>query len=194
MRSTTAGRAHLPLVIVLTVAAGIAAAAAPATPTPAAPAPATPATPDAARVAASPDSAELRAFKRAIRARYDLKEKAFAAHDAETIVTRFYAPDVISVGEGEGIYIGRDQIRPLYEAVVKDNRVKVDSVYTYVNGSAGWDWADFHVFPADPKNKPFTFAILFLWAKVDGAWICKGDFFVNGSFRSGKLTPAVPSK
>ncbi len=189
MRSTTAGRARLPLVIVLTMAAGIAAAAAPATP-----APATPATPDAARAAASPDSAELKAFKRAIRARYDLKEKAFAAHDAETIVTRFYAPDVISVGEGEGIYIGRDQIRPLYEEVVKDNRVKVDSVYTYVNGSAGWDWADFHVFPADPKNKPFTFAILFLWAKVDGAWICKGDFFVNGSFRSGKLTPAVPPK
>jgi hypothetical protein len=184
MRSTTAGRARLPLVIVLTMAAGIAAAAVPAAPAPA--------TPEAARAAASPDSAELKAFRRAIRARYDLKEKAFAAHDAETIVTRFYAPDVISVGEGEGIYIGRDQIRPLYDEVVKDNRVKVDSVYTYVNGNAGWDWADFHVFPADPNNKPFTFAILFLWAKVGGAWICKGDFFVNGSFRSGKLTPAAP--
>jgi hypothetical protein len=190
MRSTTAGRARLPLLFVLAMAAGIAAAAAPAAPA----TPATPATPDAARAAASPDSAELQAFKRAIRARYDLKEKAFAAHDAETIVTRFYASDVISVGEGEGIYIGREQIRPLYEEVVKDNRVKIDSVYTYVNGAAGWDWADFHVFPADPKNKPFTFAILFLWAKVDGAWICKGDFFVNGSFRSGKLTPVVPPK
>jgi hypothetical protein len=180
------------LLIALAMALGIAvavpAAAAQPPPSPA------PATPDAARAAASPDSAELKAFRRAIRARYDLKEKAFAAHDAETIVSRFYAPDVISVGEGEGIYIGRDQIRPLYEEVVKDNRVKVDSIYTYVNGNAGWDWADFHVFPADPHNKPFTFAILFLWAKVDGAWICKGDFFVNGSFRSGKLTPAAPPK
>ncbi len=184
MRSTTAAGARLPLLIVLTMAAGIAGGAVPATP----------ATADAARAAASPDSAELEAFKRAIRARYDLKEKAFAAHDAETIVTRFYAPDVISVGEGEGIYIGRDQIRPLYQEVVKDNRVKVDSVHTYVNGNAGWDWADFHVFPADPNNKPFTFAILFLWAKVDGVWMCKGDFFVNGSFRSGKLTPAVTPK
>jgi hypothetical protein len=190
MRFMTRGCARPSLVIVLTMAAGIAAAALPVAP--AQPPTPAPATPDAARAAASPDSAELRAFKRAIRARYDLKEKAFAAHDAETIVTRFYAPDVISVGEGEGIYIGRDQIRPLYEEVVKDNRVKVDSVYTYVSGSAGWDWADFHVFPADPKNKPFTFAILFLWVKVDGAWVCKGDFFVNGSFRSGKLTPAAP--
>ena len=32
-----------------------------------------------------------------------------------------------------------------------------------------------------------TFAILFLWSKVHGEWICKGDYFMNGSFRSGKL-------
>jgi hypothetical protein len=143
----------------------------------------------AGNTTASKDSPELTAFKRAIRAKYDLKERAFAAHDAETIVTQFYTADVISVGEGEGIYIGREQLRPLYLDVVKNNKVKVDSVTTYVNGGAGWDWADFHVFPTDPNEKPFTFAILFLWAKVDGQWLCKGDFFVNGSFRSGKLTP-----
>ena len=143
----------------------------------------------AGHATASEDSPELAAFKRAIRAKYDLKERAFVAHDAETIVTEFYTADVISVGEGEGIYIGRDQLRPLYQDVVKGNKVKVDSVTTYVNGGAGWDWADFHVFPTDPSEKPFTFAILFLWAKVDGQWLCKGDFFVNGSFRSGKLTP-----
>jgi hypothetical protein len=91
----------------------------------------------AAKVAASSDSAELRAFKRAIGRKYALKEKAFAAHDAETIVTQFYSADVISVGEGEGIFIGRDQIRPLYQEVVKDNLVKIDSVYTYVSGNAG---------------------------------------------------------
>ena len=153
-----------------------------------------PATPAAAKKAASGDSAELAAFKKAIRAKYDLKEKAFAEHDAETIVSQFYAADVISVGEGEGIYIGRDQIRPLYEDVVKDNTVKVDSVYTYVNGDAGWDWADFKVFPADPHKKPFTFAILFLWTKVGGSWICKGDFFVNGSLRGGKLQPPAASQ
>src|SRR5690349_86737 len=121
-----------------------------------------PATAAAAKAAASADSPELRAFKKAIRAKYDLKEKAFAAHDAETIVTKFYTADVISVGEGEGIYVGRDQIRPLYQQVVKDNKVKVDSVYTFVSGGTGWDWADFHVSP--DKGDPFTFAILFLWA------------------------------
>lgn len=151
----------------------------------AAPAATVPTSEKSARAAASPDSPRLAAFKRAIRARYDLKEKAFAAHDAESIVSQFYSPDVISVGEGEGIYIGRDAIRPLYQEVVKDNKVKVESVHTFVDGNAGWDWADFHVYPA--KDKPFTFAILFLWAKVDGQWICKGDFFVKGSFKTGKL-------
>jgi ketosteroid isomerase-like protein len=139
----------------------------------------------AAKAAASADSAELQAFKKAIRAKYALKEKAFAAHDAETIVTQFYAPDVISVGEGEGIFIGRDQIRPLYQQVVKDNTVKIDSVYPYVSGDAGWDWVDFQVKPA--KGEPFTFAMLFLWARLGGQWMCKGDFFLMGSLRAGKL-------
>lgn len=145
----------------------------------------------AAKAAAAPNSAELQAFKKAIRAQYALKEKAFAAHDAETIVTQFYSADAISVGEGEGIYVGRDQLRPLYQQVVKDNKVSIDSVYTFVAGDAGWDWADFHVKP--DKGEPFTFAMLFVWAKVDGEWMCKGDFFINGSLRSGKLTPPAPS-
>jgi hypothetical protein len=148
-----------------------------------------PVTAAAAKAVASADSPQLRQFKAAIRAKYDLKEKAFAAHDAETIVTKFYTADVISVGEGEGIYVGRDQIRPLYLEVVKANRVKVHSVYTYVNGDAGWDWADFEVLPLDPKVQPFSFAILFLWTREHGEWMCKGDFFVNGSLRSGKLKP-----
>src|SRR5262245_24952707 len=147
----------------------------------------TPTSEAAAKAAASPDSPQLQAFKKAIRAKYAVKEKAFANHDAETIVTQFYTADVISVGEGEGIFIGRDQIRPLYEQVVKDNTVRIDSVHTFVSGDAGWDWADFHVKPA--KGAPFTFAILFLWARVDGQWMCKGDFFLSGSFRTGKLAP-----
>jgi len=145
----------------------------------------------AARMAAANllDSAELTAFKKAIRAKYALKERAFANHDADTIVRQFYTPDVISVGQGEGIYVGSEQIRPLYAEVVKTNKVRIDSIYTFVKGDAGWDWADFHVYPTDGKTAPFTFAILFLWTKIDGEWMCKGDFFVTGSLKDGKLAP-----
>lgn len=149
----------------------------------------------AAKQAASADSAELAAFKKAIRAKYDLKEKAFADHDAEPILTKFYTPDVITV-EGTpngGIYIGREQIRPLYEEHVKNSLVKVDSVHTFVNGDAGWDWTDFHVSFPNGDMQPFTFAILFLWTKVNGEWLCKGDYFVMGSFREGKLATAPPA-
>jgi len=147
----------------------------------------------AAHQGATRDSPALRAFRKAIRAQYDLKERAFAAHDAETIVTKFYAPDVISVGEGEGVFVGRDAIRPLYQQVVKDNRVRIESMHTFVDGNAGWDWADFHVMPA--ADKPFTFAILFLWTKIDGKWMCKGDFFIKGSFREVPVSkPAAPAQ
>ena len=75
------------------------------------------------------------------------------------------------------------------QEVVRDNEVKIDSVYTYVKGNTGWDCTDFNVTPADGKTKPFSFTILFLLTKIDGVWCCKGDFFVRGSFRSGRLAP-----
>ena len=142
--------------------------------------------------AAAADSPELAAFKKVIREKYDLKERAFAAHDAETILTRFYAEDAISVGAGYGVYKGREQLRPLYVDAVKTLTVKVTSRHTELNGDAGWDWADFYVTSTDPTQKPFNLAILFLWSKADGQWICKGDFFVEGNFEAGKLgAPAM---
>src|SRR5690349_20384017 len=81
----------------------------------------------AATPAATADSPELAAFKKAIRAKYDMKEKAFAAHDAKTIVTKFYAEDARSVGEGYGVFKGRAQLWPLYEQAVKELTVKVTS-------------------------------------------------------------------
>jgi hypothetical protein len=81
------------------------------------------------------------------------------------------------------------------QEVVRDNEIKIESVYTYVRGNAGWDWTYFNVMPTDGKTKPFSFAILFLWSKIDGVWCCKGNSFVRGSFRSGKLAPPeAPAK
>lgn len=141
------------------------------------------------QISSEPDTAALTAFKKAIREKYDMKEKAFATHDAETIVTRFYTKDAISVGEGFGIFVGREQLRPMFQRDVKLYTVKVTSVHTIVRGNAGWDWTDFAAIPVDPKQKPIMLAMLFLWVKIDGQWMCQGDFYVNGSFASGKLTP-----
>jgi len=61
-----------------------------------------PASAAAAASTASAAGPELAAFKKAIRSKYDLKERAFAAHDPAPILEHFYTADVISVGEGEG--------------------------------------------------------------------------------------------
>jgi hypothetical protein len=147
-------------------------------------------TPKAAEAQSSipSDAASLTAFKKAIREKYDMKEKAFAAHDAETIVTRFYTKDAISAGEGFGIFVGRGQLRPMFAKDVNLYKVKITSVHTIVRGDAGWDWVDFGVIPVDSKEKPFMLAMLFLWTKIDGEWMCQGDFYINGSFSTGKLT------
>lgn len=146
----------------------------------------------AAPAEAAPDSPQLAAFKKAIRAKYDMKEKAFAAGDPKPIVTRFYAEDAQSVGEGYGIFHGRKDLWPLYTQAVKELNVKVTSMHTVVSETAGWDWADFAVIPKDTKEKPFNLVILFLWQKVHGEWMCKGDFYVHGSLATGKLAPPPP--
>lgn len=138
------------------------------------------------------DPVQLAEFRQAIRIKYDLKEKAFAEGDAETIVRRFYAGDELTVASRDAIYFGRDDILPVYRRDTGKNKVRIESFRTYVNGDAGWDWADFHVFPTD-GSKPFTLAILFLWSKIDGEWVCMGDFFDFGSFQKGKLeSPPAP--
>jgi hypothetical protein len=136
--------------------------------------------------AATPESSELVAFKRAIRAKYDLKEKSYATMDAETLVTRFYSADVIAIGGGK-LFVGRKEIRPAAEESVKAITVKIDSVSSFVKGDAGWDWADFHVQPRNSKDPPTTLEILFLWAKVNGEWTCMGEFSQPGSFRKERL-------
>lgn len=126
-------------------------------------------------------------FKHAIRQLYDLKEKAWAAGDAESIVTKFYSADAISVGEGDPeTMVGRAQFRKAYLQYVKDvPSVRIESVRTYVNGNAGWDWANFYSEPKPDKKSlypPSPIRILFIWAKEHGQWVCKGDIFVNGKF------------
>ncbi len=133
-------------------------------------------------VAGEPASA---AFKGAIRAKYDLKERAFADGDAAAIVNQFYSADVISTDNEGNTHVGRDELMPLYEQVTATSNVKIESVYTHVDGNTGWDWANFHVTPKDPdsEQEPFSFKILFLWQKIDGEWWCKGDMYVLGEFK-----------
>jgi len=126
----------------------------------------------------------LDAFKQAIRAKYDLKEQAFAAGDAEPIINHFYAADVVSTDNEGNTHIGREELRPLYEDVTATHNVHIESVYTHVNGDTGWDWANFYVTPKEPGGEePFSFKILFLWEKVNGEWWCKGDMYVLGEFK-----------
>ena len=126
---------------------------------------------------------ELEAFKAAIRAKYDMKEQAFANNDPQPILEKFYASDVISVGPDGTTHMGTEGIRPVYEEVITGD-VKVESFYTHVNGNAGWDWVNFHVTPAEAEAKPFSFKMLFLWEKIDGEWMSKGEMYVMGAFGS----------
>ena len=134
----------------------------------------------------APKAAELSAFQAATRKLYAMKEKAFAEGRVDPIVKRFYAANAVSVGPEGKPYEGRAAYFENYQKVVPTYNVKVEPVHAYVNGNAGWEWANFRVRPKDPHSteKPFSFVILFLWTKVKGEWVCAGDSYVVGEFPS----------
>ncbi|MEP1469863.1 MAG: nuclear transport factor 2 family protein [Halieaceae bacterium] len=128
------------------------------------------------------ETTETAAFNSAIRAKYDMKEAAFAANDPEPILTRFYHPDVISTGPDGSTHVGRAEIRPVYEEVIGGD-VRIESYQSFVRGDAGWDWVNFHVTPpAESGEAPFTFKMLFLWEQEDGEWWSHGEMYVVGEF------------
>lgn len=134
------------------------------------------------------ESAELASFKKAIRAQYDLKERAWAAGDHEGLVKGFYARNAFTASEGvpEEFAIGTSQFLPMYKTYLADTtKVRIESVYTKVNGNMGWDWTNFYadVKPAKVKDyPPSPVRILFLWEKIDGKWMCTGDVVLLGKF------------
>lgn len=138
-------------------------------------------------------SAELTAFKKAIRQQYDLKEKAWAAGDYKTLVTGFYARNAFTAFEGdpEHFSVGRTAFLEMYKTYVQDTtKVRMESVHTHVNGNMGWDWTNFYADVKPEKVKdypPSPVRILFMWEKIDGKWMCTGDVVLLGQFAS----PAV---
>ena len=135
-------------------------------------------------VAATPKSRadELAEFKKAIRAKYDMKEQAFRDNDPEPILTRFYADTAISTDNEGNTHAGRDELRNIYEEVI-GALVRIESYKTFVKGDAGWDWVNFHVsFPPESNMDPFTFKMLFLWERIDGEWWSQGEMYVLGEF------------
>jgi uncharacterized protein (TIGR02246 family) len=135
-------------------------------------------------------SPALQAFKKAIRAKYDLKERAWAAQDADGLVKSFYSPQAFTAAEGEPDFfaMGRTQFLELYKTFVADTtKVRIESVHTYVNGNMGWDWTHFYADVKPEKAKdypPSPVRILFVWEKINGQWLCAGDVVLLGTFKT----------
>jgi hypothetical protein len=139
-------------------------------------------------IAKPKDAAAFAEFKKAIRAQYDVKEKAWAAGDVKGLVTGFYAPTAFTAGEGEPNHfpVGTAQFLELYKTYLADTtKVRIESVHSYVNGNMGWDWTNFYADVKPEKVKdypPSPVRILFLWEKIDGKWMCTGDVILLGKF------------
>lgn len=129
------------------------------------------------------EAAELREFRKAIRAKYDLMEEAWATDNPALIYDQFYSSDARGLAADEPrSYKGRAQMKEMWDDVALRGEVRIESVESYVNGDAGWDWANMYADYHDENVEPFSVMYLFLWSKENGEWKCKGDMYVVGEF------------
>lgn len=134
------------------------------------------------------ESAELIEFKKAIRAKYDIMEAGWATDSPELIYDQFFADDARGLAADEPrSYKGRAQFKEMYDDVALRGEIKIESVDTFVNGDAGWDWANMHARYHDESVEPFTVMFLFLWSREDGEWMSKGEIYVVGKFDSANI-------
>lgn len=75
-----------------------------------------------------------------------------------------------------------DDFRADHRKVVKIANVRANPVYTHVATDAAWEWVNFRATPKDASQRPFTFTMLFVFAKKDGKWVSGGDAYAVGEF------------
>ena len=135
---------------------------------------------EAAQAVWQSNPAELAEFRAATRTLYDLQERAIADGDADLIANAFYAADAVAFG-GDGV-VFRD--RPAWAAIYKSfvegySAMRIVSHLPLVRGDAGWDYAT--MINTAKDGSVTHLAILFLWTRVEGRWICAGNAYAEHS-------------
>lgn len=119
----------------------------------------------------------------AISTQYNLLVEAFAKGDASIISRQFFTPDAWAVGEGTETAIEAEQIEKLYSDFVGNFTYAVKSACTRRTGDAGWDFAEVTLRSTDGSDEIHLYKVLYLWTKQDGRWRCRGQMYVEGSFK-----------
>lgn len=129
------------------------------------------------------DELETAAFRKAIAIKYALHVEAFENCDPEPILTQFFTRDALWEYAGYPRQTGRQALRELFETVIHADTVTVRSIQSFVQGDAGWDYADYFVTPRDTRTPPWVFRQIFCWVRLDGDWLvnaCVG-FTLSGN-------------
>lgn len=114
---------------------------------------------------------EMQQFTAAINAKYRLHVAAFEAGDPEPILQHFFTADALWEYHGYPRREGREQLRRLFDEVIRSDRVAVQSIRSYVNGDNGWDYADYTVTPRDTTKSAWVFRQIFCWVRIEGEWL-----------------------
>lgn len=125
---------------------------------------------------------EDKEFHVAIAKQYEILTEGFAKSDAAIVAHKFFTPHAWSVGLGDETAIKAEKIEALYSEFVGPYTFTAKSVAPSRIGNAGWDFAEVTLTSKDGSEEIHRYKVLYLWEKEDGAWRCKGQMYVEGSF------------
>ncbi|WP_124830719.1 MULTISPECIES: nuclear transport factor 2 family protein [unclassified Burkholderia] len=123
------------------------------------------------------------AFQQAIAANYAVLTNGFATNNAGTVAYEFFTSDAWSVGAEEETAIGAKAIETLYADFVGAYTFEAKSVSAHRVGDAGWDFAEVTLVSTDGQKEVHPYKVLYVWERIDGKWTCKGQMYVEGSFK-----------
>jgi len=118
--------------------------------------------------------AELAAFNRPFGRKYrSSRNRRFCRARCGNHCDEVLQRHVVSVGEAKGVFIGRDADPTSVSGSRQEQQGQSRVIQTFVKGDAGGMGRLSRVSHGRQRPEPFTFAIVFLWTRVNGEWLCK---------------------
>lgn len=109
-------------------------------------------------------------------------EAHFATRDVEALVADYYVAEPVVIGEGAGVFTGRDEAARYFGGAVAAFRAcRLETRSLTLAGEAAFETGEVILFPVQTDAAPVVLSYLVAWRwQAERGWRVRLDYFVPG--------------